>query len=93
MEAEKTRTQQHIDEDEQEMAELSKPVPNLLTRMSIIVMVIGFLLFTIPLVLFPLQASPKVIGIQNIAQLIGLPILGIGLILLFVGLMRAGSKR
>ena len=91
MEAEKTQTQQH--RDEQELVKLNKPVPNLLTRLSIIVMVVGFLLFTIPLVLFPLQANPKVIGIQNIAQLIGLPILGIGFILLFVGLMRAGSSR
>lgn len=91
MEAKETQEkQQHI--DEQEMVQLSKPVPNPLTRWSIILMVTGFLLFTIPLVLFPLQADPKVIGIQNVAQLIGLPILGIGFILLFVGLMRAGSN-
>ena len=79
--------------DEEEMAQLSKPVPNSLTRWSIVLMVVGFLLFTVPLVLFPLQANPKVIGIQNVAQLAGLPILAIGFILLFVGLMRAGSKR
>ena len=91
MEAEKTQEQQHT--DEHELVKLNKPVPNLLTRLSIIVMVVGFLLFTIPLVLFPLQASPKVIGLQNVAQLIGLPILGIGFILLFIGLMQAGSNR
>lgn len=91
MEAKETQKQHHI--DEQEMAQMNKPVPNPLTRWSIILMVVGFLLFTVPLVLFPLQANPKVIGVQNVAQLIGLPILGIGFILLFVGLMRAGSNR
>ena len=79
--------------DEEEMTQLSKPVPNSLTGWSIVLMVVGFLLFTVPLVLFPLQANPKVIGIQNVAQLLGLPILAIGFILLFVGLMRAGSTR
>jgi ABC-type protease/lipase transport system fused ATPase/permease subunit len=90
MEARETREAEQS--EEQEMAQLSKPVPNPLTRWSIILMIIGFLLFTVPLVLFPLQAAPNVIGIQNVAQLLGLPILSIGFILLLVGLMRAGRR-
>jgi len=90
MEARETREAEQS--EEQELTRLSKPVPNPLTRWSIIVMIAGFLLFTVPLVLFPLQAAPNVIGVQNIAQLLGLPVLGIGFVLLFVGLMRADKR-
>jgi hypothetical protein len=66
---------------------------NGLTRWSIVLMIAGFLLFTVPLILFPLQAAPAASGIQAAAQYLGLPVLGIGFILLFVGLMRNNSTR
>lgn len=93
MEAREERNTEVTEQEEQEMTQLNNPVPNILAHVSVIIMIVGFLLFTIPAVFFPFQAMPSIIGIQNVAQGLGLPILGIGLILFLVGLMRAGSTR